>query len=304
MREINITQSIAGLYLKNPFILASGIMDTTAETMLRLAPYAGAIITKSIGLEERKGYDNPVIFEFSHGLLNAMGLPNPGIEKFRSEMEKLRSAETPVIGSIFGKDEHEFSILAQKMEAYGARAVELNLSCPHARGYGMEIGRNPENVRKIVHAVKRTVGIPVLAKLTPNVSDIVEIGLAAENGGADAVVAINTVRAMRIDIEFARSVLSAGFGGYSGPGILPIGIRCVYELKQHLNVPVIGCGGIETWQDAVEYFLAGACAVEIGSALRKDITIFKKLEAGLVRYMKRKGYTTMDEVIALAHKNR
>lgn len=295
---------IAGLKMKNPLILASGILDTYAETMLRIAEDAGAVVTKSIGVEERKGYENPVIFDFGYGVLNAMGLPNPGIEKFSKEMEKLSRCMAPVIGSIFGKDEKEFAYLARKMEEYGAAAVELNLSCPHASGYGMEVGKDPSTVRSIVGAVKAAVKIPVFVKLTPNVTDIVSLGLAAEDAGADAVVAINTVRGLRIDIEFKRSVLSAGIGGYSGPGILPIGLRCVFELKRALKIPIIGCGGITTWENVIEYLMAGASAVEIGTALREDPCLFKKLAIGIEKYMERNGYGMVKEVVAIAHRNR
>ncbi|MEM4307509.1 MAG: dihydroorotate dehydrogenase [Thermoplasmata archaeon] len=295
---------IAGLQMKNPLILASGILDTYAETMLRIAEHAGAVVTKSVGIEERKGYENPVIFEFEHGVLNAMGLPNPGIEKFGEEMKKLRECRAPIIGSIFGKDEREFVLLARKMEMYGAAAVELNLSCPHASGYGMEVGRDPVLVKSIASAVKEAVKVPVFVKLTPNVTDIVSLGLAAEEGGADAVVAINTVRGLRIDIEFKRSVLSAGIGGYSGPGILPIGLRCVFELKRALKIPIIGCGGISTWENVIEYLMAGASAVEVGTALREDAGLFKKLERGVKKYMERKGYESVEEVVAIAHRNR
>ncbi|MCX8173652.1 MAG: dihydroorotate dehydrogenase [Thermoplasmata archaeon] len=299
-----LTVKIAGLQMKNPFILASGILDTYAETMLRVAEDAGAVVTKSIGMEERKGYENPVIFEFEHGVLNAMGLPNPGIERFGEEMKKLRGCRAPVIGSIFGKNEKEFAHLAERMEEYGAAAVELNLSCPHASGYGMEVGRDPALVKAIVRAVKEAVQIPVFVKLTPNVSDITVLGMAAEEAGADAVVAINTVRGLRIDLEFKRSVLTAGIGGYSGPGILPIGLRCVFELKKVLRVPIVGCGGITTWENVIEYLMAGASAVEIGTALRNDVRLFKNLGRGVKQYMKRKGYERVEEVVALAHQNR
>lgn len=303
-KKPSLAMEIAGIRMKNPLILASGVLDTHAETMERIAEHAGAVVTKSIGAEERKGYDNPVIFEFEHGVLNAMGLPNPGIEKFGVEMKKLLGGKSPVIGSIFGKDEEEFAFLARKMEEYGAAGVELNLSCPHASGYGMEVGREPARVKSIVSAVRSCVKIPVFVKLTPNVTDIVALGLAAEEGGADAVVAINTVRGLRIDIEFQRSVLSAGIGGYSGPGILPIGLRCVFELKGALKIPIIGCGGIIRWENVVEYLLAGASAVQIGTALGKNPGLFKELEQGLRRYLERKGYLRVEEVVGLAHRNR
>ncbi|MGB9637167.1 MAG: tRNA-dihydrouridine synthase, partial [Thermoplasmata archaeon] len=183
MQDVELSVKIGGLKLKNPLIAASGILDSSAESMVRVASAgAAAVVTKSIGIEKRDGYENPVIFEFEHGVINAMGLPNPGIENFGEEMRKLRAFKVRVIGSIFGKNEEEFAYLAKKMEEYGACALELNLSCPHAKGYGMEVGRNPVLVKSIVKAVKKNVKIPVFVKLTPNVSDIVEIGKAAEKG--------------------------------------------------------------------------------------------------------------------------
>ncbi|MGC8912541.1 MAG: dihydroorotate dehydrogenase [Thermoplasmata archaeon] len=301
---MELSVKIGGLKLKNPLIAASGILDSSAESMVRVASAgAAAVVTKSIGIEKRDGYENPVIFEFEHGVINAMGLPNPGIENFGEEMRKLRAFKVRVIGSIFGKNEEEFAYLAKKMEEYGACALELNLSCPHAKGYGMEVGRNPVLVKSIVKAVKKNVKIPVFVKLTPNVSDIVEIGKAAEKGGADAVVAINTLRGTRIDIEFKRSVISAGIGGYSGPGILPVGIRCVYELKKELKIQIIGCGGIEKWEDVIEYILAGASAVQIGTALRKNIEIFGTISSGIKSYMQKHGFTKLEEVVGLACRN-
>ena len=304
-RLIDTSTKISSLILKNPFILASGIMDEDAGSMIRIAKNgAAAIVTKSIGVKPREGYANPTIVEVNCGIINSMGLPNPGIDAYREEIESIKKkTSVPIIGSIFGKDEKEFCLLAKKMETYGVDAIELNLSCPHAKGYGLEIGSNPKKVENIVSKVKSSVNIPIFAKLSPNVTDIVEIAKSAKKGGADAITAINSVKAMKIDIEIGLPVLSNKIGGYSGKAIKPIGIRCVYEISKNVDIPVIGVGGILTAEDAIEYLMAGASAVQIGSAVYyRDVNIFDKLDNELKGWMKKHGYKKLSELIGLAHK--
>ena len=299
---VDLSVRIGKLELRNPTILASGIMDETADSIKRVAEEgAGAVVTKSVGKEPREGYANPTVVELEHGILNAMGLPNPGIEAYADEMEELRDLNIPVIGSIFGSDEKEFSFLAKKMQEYGARAIELNLSCPHASGYGAETGSQPDVVKSIVHAVKHSVDLPVFAKLTSNVTSIVEIGKAAEEGGADGVVAINSIKAMKIDVNLKKPILSNKVGGYSGPAIKPIGIRCVYELAQELNIPIIGVGGIKCGEDAVEYILAGASAVQIGGGIYyRDMRIFREVCKEMENWMKSNNYSSIEEFRGVA----
>jgi len=299
---VDLSVRIGKLELRNPTILASGIMDETADSIKRVAEEgAGAVVTKSVGKEPREGYANPTVVELEHGILNAMGLPNPGIEAYADEMEELRDLNIPVIGSIFGSDEKEFSFLAKKMQEYGARAIELNLSCPHASGYGAETGSQPDVVKSIVHAVKHSVDLPVFAKLTSNVTSIVEIGKAAEEGGADGVVAINSIKAMKIDVNLKKPILSNKVGGYSGPAIKPIGIRCVYELAQELNIPIIGVGGIKCGEDAVEYILAGASAVQIGGGIYyRDMRIFREVCKEMENWMKSNNYSAIEEFRGVA----
>ncbi len=289
-----------GIKFKNPLLLASGILDESGDTMARIANSgAGGIVTKSIGIEPRKGYDNPVVYELPYGLLNAMGLPNPGIENYGDEMRKAKTSGVPVIGSIFGKDVDEFRYLAKKMEEYGADAVELNLSCPHAKGYGMEIGVDAELVEEIVDGVKREVNIPVWAKLTPNTDSIMKIAKAAE--GADALVLINTVKAMAIDVDAKMPVLSNVFGGLSGPAIKPIGVRAVYEVYREIDKPIIGVGGISNGRDVLEYIMAGAKAVEIGTAIYyRGIEVFHLIAQEMEEWMMRNGYDKIDELVGIA----
>lgn len=264
---------------------------------------AGAIVTKSIGVHARDGYPNPTVVELDHGILNAMGLPNPGIDEYGQEMNQLRKSTAPIIGSIYGATVEEFAFLAEKMQLYGAAAVELNVSCPHAKRYGLEVGCDPMLLRTITAFVKKSIDIPVFVKISPNVTDIVDIARAAEKGNADAVVAINTVKAMKIDIETTRPILANKTGGYSGKAIKPIGVRCVYDIAQHINIPVIGVGGITTGEDAIEYIMAGACAVQIGSAVYyRGPEVFHQICEEIKHWMRTHGYKTLTELRGVAHR--
>jgi len=301
MSSLNVC--VAGIEMSNPLMLASGIMGETAGSLLRIAASgAGAVVTKSIGMEPREGYPNPTLVELPFGYLNGMGLPNPGIEAFIDELLELGKADIPVIGSIFGSEPDEFALLAGKMEEAGASAVELNLSCPHARGYGMEVGVDPSAVRRIVERTSDEVDIPVLAKLTPNTHRLCEVALAVQEGGGDGVVAINTLKAMVISVEARAPVLSNKIGGLSGPAIKPVGVRCVWELYKTLDIPVIGVGGIESYIDVLEYIMAGATAVQIGSAVgRKGPEIFRKISKKIEEYLRQNGFKSIVELVGIAH---
>jgi dihydroorotate dehydrogenase (NAD+) catalytic subunit len=300
---IDLATKIASLKLSNPTILASGLMDEDAGSMQRIINCgAGAVVTKSIGLKPQEGYPNPTVIELEHGILNAMGLPNPGIEGYEEEIRKLKSSDVPVIGSIFGSNSNEFIELGKKMQSYDADALELNMSCPHVKGYGLEIGSDSKLVREITSTLKELTDIPVFVKLSSNVTDIVEIAKAAEKGNADGIVAINSVKAMKIDIDLKMPVLSNKVGGYSGKAIKPIGVRCVYEIVKNVDIPVIGVGGITTGEDAIEYIMAGASAVQIGSGIYyRDVDIFKKVCREMESWIKDHGYKNLSELIGAAH---
>jgi dihydroorotate dehydrogenase (NAD+) catalytic subunit len=278
-------------------------MDEDAGSMRRIISCgAGAIVTKSIGLEPRAGYPNPTVIELEHGVLNAIGLSNPGIIEFEEEIRKLKRSNVPLIGSIFGSNSNEFIELGKKMQSYGADALELNMSCPHAKGYGLEVGSDSKLVKEITSKVKESTDIPVFVKLSSNVTDIVKIAKAAEKGNADGIVAINSVKAMKIDIDLKMPVLSNKVGGYSGKAIKPIGVRCVYEIVKNVDIPVIGVGGVTTGEDAIEYIMAGASAVQIGSGIYyRDVDIFKKVCREMGSWMKDHGYKNLSELIGVAH---
>jgi dihydroorotate dehydrogenase (NAD+) catalytic subunit len=301
MTDLSLT--LAGLKLDNPIILASGILGETGMTLVRvLESGAGAVTTKSIGLEPRVGHKNPTIVELETGLLNAMGLPNPGVDEYLKELEPLLKKQLPIFGSIFGKNADEFAELAKRMSTAGISALELNLSCPHAKGYGSELGADPDQVEEVTKAVKNKTNIPVFVKLTPNIADIVSIGKAAVSGGADGLVAINTVKGMAIAPELARPILSNKFGGYSGPGIKPIGIRCVYELASaDLGIPIIGVGGISTGIDIAEYLMVGATAVQVGTVIYdRGIEGLLQLKSELEVFMTDNNYQNISELVGLA----
>jgi len=303
MSTLNV--ELAGLRLSNPFILASGIWGETGASIARaLRAGAGAAVTKSIGLEPRAGYPNPTVVELPTGLLNAMGLPNPGIEAYGEEVEEALRPGKPIIGSIFGANSAEFSQLALRMEGYGVHALELNLSCPHAKGYGATLGQDPDMTRRITAAVKSAVRIPVFVKLTPNVASIASLARAAESGGADGCSAVNTLRGMVIDLKLARPVLSNGSGGYSGAGIKPVGVWAVYEIYSSVDIPIIGMGGISTGEDAAEYMMAGATAVQVGTAvLRGRDNTFSRLSKELSAFLDSNGYRRASRLSGAAHEN-
>ena len=299
---VSLRTEIGSIALDKPGMVASGIMDETGPSLARMIECGcGAVVTKSVGLEPNAGHANPCFTEVPGGYVNAMGLPNPGIELFKEEMDVATKAGK-VVGSIYGATPDDFSKLAGRMEDYGACAVELNLSCPHAKGYGMEVGTDPAMVKSIVSAVKSSVSIPVWAKLTPNTHILADIGRAVQDAGGDAVVAINTLKAMVIEPEFARPILSNRFGGLSGAGIRPVGVRAIYDLRTVLDIPLIGVGGITDWRDAAQYIMAGACAFQIGSAVGTEgPEVFDKVNRGLEKFMEDYGYDSVASMVGVAH---
>ncbi len=297
---------LAGLRLDNPTMLASGILGYTRETMQMIEKNgAGAIVSKSIGAKPRKGYANPTIVQVDGGLVNALGLPNPGIEEFVSEIRRVKQFLTvPFVVSMYGYSPEEYAEVAKTAVDAGADAIELNVSCPHVKKTGSEIGQDPRILRSVVSKVKAIVEVPVFVKLSPNVTSIVEIGKSAEKAGADALTVANTVRAIVIDIETMMPILHNRVGGLSGPTTKPIALRCVYELYQAVKVPLIGCGGVANWQDATEYLLAGATAVQIGTAVATHSpSVFGAISTGIGGYLKRKEFKRVGDIVGLSHRS-
>ncbi len=297
---------LAGLDLENPTALASGILGYSPESLQRIADAgAGAVVTKSVGLKPRMGYPNPTVVQANSGIINAMGLPNPGIKEYSSEITFTKTViKVPLIVSIYGYTTEEYAEVAKTAATAGADAVELNVSCPHVKETGSEIGQNPKLLTQVIRKVKTATSKPVIVKLSPNVTDIVELAQAATKAGADALTAVNTVRAIAIDTETALPILSNTRGGLSGPAIKPIALRAVYDIYEKVKTPVIGCGGVTTWQDAVEFLLAGATAIQIGTAIAMhDPAVFQTVNRGVTAYLKKKNYRSIKEIVGQAHRN-
>lgn len=296
---------LAGLRLANPTMLASGILGYTAHSLLSVEKAgAAAVTTKSIGLKPRVGYANPTVVNLECGILNAMGLPNPGIGVFAHEIRQSKSLlRVPIVVSVYGFSEDEYASVAEKAVEAGADAVELNVSCPHVRETGSEIGQNARILSRVVRFVKAKVDAPVFVKLSPNVTSIVEMAEAAARHGADGLTVANTVRAMAIDVETALPILGNRVGGLSGMATKPIAVRCVYDVHENVDLPIIGCGGIGSAEDAVEFILAGASAVQIGSGIAsKGIGIFRDVRRGIDAYLKKKGLRSVKEIVGLSHR--
>ncbi len=285
-------------------MLAAGILGSTASSLNWAGRSgAGAVVTKSFGLNPNKGYANPTTVEVTGGVINAIGLSNPGVENFKTELEKLNKS-VPAIASLYGANPEEFSEIATRVEDL-VDALELNVSCPHAMGgCGSAIGQDPELTREIVQSVKKSVKIPVFVKLTPNVTDIVEIARSAEDVGADALTMINSLGpGMRIDIETGNPILNNKFGGLSGPAVKPIAIRCIYEVYDSVDIPIIGVGGIRNYEDVIEFLYAGASCIQIGTSIMYEgMDIFGKILTGLERFMDDKGYGSVNGMVGIAHK--
>jgi len=301
----NVAIDVAGLHLRNPIILAAGVLGLSGAS-LRSAwgAGAGAVVTKSLGLKPRTGYSNPTMVDVGCGFLNAMGLPNPGVEEFVDEVKAAKKGdEILLVASVFGESPQNFAEAASVMEDAGVDGIELNVSCPHVKAAGMEIGQDPTILKNVVRAVKNSVQIPVFTKLTPNTSHIKDLARTVEQAGGDGIVAVNTLRAMAIDVETGRPILANKIGGLSGPALKPVALRCVYEIAQTVNIPVIGCGGVTSWRDVIEFLLAGARAVQIGSAIAyKDLAVFHEVVTGVKEYLQRKECGEVEDIIGLSQK--
>ena len=298
----SIRVQTGSLQLANPTLLASGVQGSSFSKVLEALKFgAGGAVTKSTGPTAREGYKEPTMVEVEGGMVNAAGLPNPGAERFSEELGTLGGKKLPIFVSIFGGSEKEFAQVVKTLDGNEFMGYELNLSCPHVAGVGTEVGHDPELVSQIVSAVKSRTEKPVFAKLSPNTDKLIEIAQAAVDSGADGLTAINTVKAMPIDIESGKPILSNVYGGLSGGAIRPIALRCVYELREWFDVPIMGCGGVSTWEHAVEFFLAGAEAVQVGTATIKKFAIFNDINMGVISYLERKGFPNLKDIVGAAH---
>ncbi|MCR4369415.1 MAG: dihydroorotate dehydrogenase, partial [archaeon] len=278
-----------------------------AGQLIRVAKEgAGAVTMKSIGPRERKGHKNPTVIEWEHGLLNAVGLPTPGYLNTEEEFEELRALKklgVPLIASIYGSKWDEFAQVAEFVAQKKPDAIELDISCPNTEWGGTQFATNPEVSAKIVASVKNACGkIPVIAKLTPAATNPVEVAIACEEAGADAICAANTMPGMLIDVDAKKPILAFKKGGMSGPALKPINLKIVYELHEKVQIPIIGEGGITNGRDALEYVMAGASVCGIGSAVWMHGTgVFKKTSLEMQEWMKKNGYSKLEQLRGIAH---
>ncbi len=301
--EAKLSTSIGPIQLQRPVMLASGILGISLDVFNRLyREGAGAVVTKSLSKEPWEGYPNPTIFGVKGGgWINAVGLSNPGASNFAKMIEQ--NKDVPIIVSLVGSIPEDFEFMVNEFSNCNLAGFELNLSCPHVAKVGLEVGDDPELVKKIVTTVKKSTKVPVIAKVGLGTTHYLDTVGAAIDSGIDAITAINTVRSMAIDTETQRPILSNKFGGLSGTPIKPIALRCVFEISSKYKIPIIGCGGISNWEDAVEFFLAGASAIQLGSAVGdRWIEVFNEINTGILEYMKKKGFSKIEEMVGLAKK--
>lgn len=290
--------NLAGVTLANPLIAASGTFGFGREYG-ELYPLStlGGISCKGLTLRERPGNPPPRIAETPGGMLNAVGLQNPGVESFIAhELPWLRQQDTVIIANIAGNTPEEYREMAERLSETDVDMIEMNISCPNVKQGGVQFGTTCEGVTTVTSAVRRSCKKPLMVKLSPNVSDIGEMAAAAEAAGADAVSLINTLTGMRIDIRTRRPIIHNNTGGLSGPAVFPVAVRMVWQAAQRVKIPVVGLGGISTWQDAVEMLLAGAAALQIGTVLFQDPYAPVKILEGLSRFLEEEGLSSVTEL--------
>ncbi|HCT65076.1 MAG TPA: dihydroorotate dehydrogenase [Lachnospiraceae bacterium] len=298
MSSINTAVNIAGVEMKNPVTTASGTFGSGRE----FAEFVdinmlGAVTVKGVADKPWKGNNTPRIAETYGGMLNSVGLQNPGAEYFiENDIPFLRQFDTKIIVNLCGHSIEEYCSVAQRMSEADVDMFELNISCPNVSAGGITFGTDPKMAEKVVSEVKKYAKKPMIVKLTPNVTDITEIALAAEAGGADALSLINTLLGMRIDINKRKPILANKVGGFSGPAIKPVAVRMVYQVSKATNLPIIGMGGISSWQDAIEFIMAGATGVAVGTANFTNPLATVEIVKGIEEYMQANGINNLAEI--------
>jgi dihydroorotate dehydrogenase (NAD+) catalytic subunit len=302
---------LCGVGLPNPLILASGILGTEAELLTRVARSgAGAVTAKSCSLEPRAGHPNPTVLAWEHGLINAVGLANPGVEAEVEELARTRalleSLGVALIASVFADTVENFACVAGRVVDAGPDLLEVNISCPNVHDeFGTPFAADAAAAAEVTAAVKEAVAgrVPVLVKLSPNVSDIAEIARAVEIAGADGITAINTLTGMVIDVHARRPILANRTGGLSGPAIRPLAVRCVYDIYRAVKLPIVGTGGVSSGRDALEMVMAGATAVGFGSAVYGEgPEVFGQIADQMGALLEELGYASVEEARGAAHR--
>jgi dihydroorotate dehydrogenase (NAD+) catalytic subunit len=307
----NLNVSLCGVNLPTPLVLASGILGTEAELMARVARAgAGAVTAKSCSLQPRAGHPNPTVLAWEHGLINAVGLANPGVESEVEELVQTRVLLQPLgsalIASVFADTVENFARVATRVAEAGPDLIEVNISCPNVHDeFGTPFAADAGAAAEATAAVKEAVAgrMPVLVKLSPGVTDIAAIARAVVAAGADGICAINTLSGMIIDVHAGRPILANRTGGVSGPAIRPLAVRCVYEIFRAVEAPIVGTGGVSTGRDAVEMIMAGATAVGVGSAVYgPGPEVFGRIRDEMAALMTDLGYESVEEMRGVAHR--
>ena len=291
-----------GLYLSNPVMTASGTFSNGVEySRIFDIQRLGAIVSKAITLKPRRGNVQPRIVETAAGMLNSIGLQNIGIDAILKDVAPVWATwRVPVIANIAGETVGEYAELARRLDSVaGVSGIEMNISCPNVES-GLDFGVEPRAAAEVTFAVRRLTELPLVVKLSPNVTDIVSMAAAVRDAGADAITLINTFPAMRIDVKRRRPALGWGSGGLSGPALKPIALRMVYQVARTLEIPVIGCGGIMSGEDAVEFLMAGASAVQVGTATFLNPSAPLDVVAGLEGFLRRRHVESVDEIVGAA----
>lgn len=307
MTKVNLAVNIQGLKLDNPVLTASGTYGFGLEyNKIVQVSRIGAIMTKGLTLEPRKGNPGTRLFETPAGLLNSIGLENPGVEAFiKDYLPQVKDLGPQIIANISGNTVEDYRQMALRLDGQeGIAALEVNISCPNVKAGGMAFGTNCQMASQVTKAVKGATTLPVIVKLSPNVTDITEIALAVEEAGAHGVSLINTLLGLAIDINSQKPVLGNIVGGFSGPAVKPVALRAVWQVAQRVKIPVIGIGGISTWQDAIEFILAGATAVTVGTANFYNPQAPLEILTGIENYCQERGIKDINDLVGLAWKER
>jgi len=310
MPDPDLSVELCGVPLRNPLVLAAGILGTGPQLLKRVADCgAGMVTTKSCGPVPREGHPNPTVLDWGHGLINAVGLANPGIEQeleiITSARELLAPLQVPLAASIFAETVAGFAEVASIVAQVQPDFIELNISCPNvAAEMGRPFACDAGDAALVTTAVKEVTSIPLIVKLSPNVTDIAAIARAVERAGADAIAAINTLGpGMIIDVHSGQPILANKVGGVSGPAIRPVAVRCVYDICKAVEIPIIGIGGVSDGRDALEMILAGATAVGLGSAVRyRGVEVFQAILEEMRAFMVQESLTTLDQLRGMAHR--
>jgi dihydroorotate dehydrogenase (NAD+) catalytic subunit len=287
-----------GLILKNPVMNASGTFAYGEEFSKILdLNKMGGIVTKGLSINPKEGNPTPRVAETSSGMVNAIGLENVGLDLFLNEkLPFLKRFNTPVIVNFFGNSEDEYIIMAEKLSVEGVAALEMNVSCPNVKMGGIQFGRDPEVLGGLISSVRRKTDKPLIVKLSPMSSDICKIAASAQEAGADALTCINTIPAMVIDEETKRPVLGNITGGLSGPAIKPVALKIVWDVSRNVSIPIIGAGGIASYRDAIQFFLAGASAVQVGTQLLVEPFCLPGIIEGISGYLSDHGIKDIREI--------